>query len=141
MKLRLLSRAYLGLTALFYCFVGVAIASESLRLDGTFEPGLVWACSFIFAGVLTGLAWFTLPYAAAKRALAVCAVVSLGFGVLFASKVAMGDLHFLLGAVVWTYLALSNFTVMKMPDPYILAFMEHETTKLRKRTASHQYGH
>lgn len=141
MKLRLLSRAYLGITALFYCFVGVAIASESLRLDGEFEPGILWACSFIFAGTLTGLAWFTLPYAAAKRSLAVCAVVSLGFGLLFLSKVAAGDLHYLLGAGVWIYFALSNFTVMKMPDPYILAVMEHETTKLRKRTASLQHGH
>lgn len=133
MKLRLLSRGYLGLTALFYLLVGVLLALPLAAYTAVPTQHAFWAGMFILAGLMSFVGWFDKRYWLAKPALLLASSIAGGFSLLFWSKVAGGNPEHVIVASMWSYIAGSHALYSRLPDPYVLALFEHEVAGLQKR--------
>lgn len=131
--LRLTSRIYLGMTALFYVLIGLFL---SLNLNTYSEIGgqaSFWACAFVFTGVLSIMSWLDPRYRLAKPVLMLAAAVAGGFACLFFARVMEQQSEFLIAAAMWGYIACTHIDYAKRPDPYVLSLFEHEVRDLEKQ--------
>ncbi len=135
LRMRLRTRAYLGLTGIFYLLNGVAYSSSTFLMAAHFQPGPVWPCAFILAGILSLFGWVGAGYKTGRHALYVAASVAAGFSTLFITKIAGGEIVYLAGAAVWAYIASAHITIARLPDPFVLALFESEVKKLEQRLA------
>lgn len=127
LRLRLKARAYLAVTGLFYLLVGVFYSVDNFRLDLAFQPHLMWSRGFILVGILSLFAWFDRSSKPSCRALYLAAGLAAGFAAqFFLLAVTIPDWHYLLGVVLWTYIASAHFSVALLPDPYLVALFENE---------------
>lgn len=132
-SLRIRTRSYLGLTGVFYLLVGLAFSSDALHLSSDFQPNILWPCAFILSGILTLFAWVDCGFRAGRRALRLAAGIAAAFSTLFLMNLLSGDTRYLLGTVLWAYIACAHLSVSRLPDPFILALFESEVHKLEVR--------
>lgn len=127
LKARLRTRSYIAATGLFYLLVGVFYGTDRFRLDLAFQPHLIWSCSFVLVGIVSLFAWADKGYKTSCRALHLSGSLAAGFAVAFLQQaIAIPDTRFLLGVLVWGYIAGAHLTVARLPDPYLVELFEEE---------------
>lgn len=127
LKTRLKTRSYIAATGFFYLLVGIFYSVDYLRLDHVFQPSPLWSSAFILSGVISLLAWANKSYQASRKSLYLSGSLAAGFAVAFLQQsLAIPDAHYLLGVLIWAYIAVSHLSVARLPDPYVVALFEQE---------------
>lgn len=133
MKLRLISRLYLGLTAMFYLTVGILLALPLATYTAVPAQHSFWAGVFVVAGLMSFVGWVDRRYWLAKPSLLLASSTAGGFSVLFWAELISGNPEHVIVASMWSYIALSHAVHARLPDPYVLALFEREVEALQQR--------
>lgn len=142
LKTRLRTRAYIAATGVFYLLVGIFYGTDRFRLDIAFQPHLVWSCSFMLVGVVSLFAWADKSYRMSCRALYLSGSLAAGFAVASLQQaIAVPDTRFLLGVLVWGYIAGAHLTVARLPDPYLVELFEEEFKAIGEMAKSTTENH
>lgn len=136
--LRLRDRAYLATTAFIYALMAVLFLTIPFGVATAYPmvlvldvPRHVWGVMFLVGALLSATGTFRKAVTWQKVALAVCAGIAGGMCAIFAWKVAAGIVAALIPTIVWGYMCLTHFIMLKYHDPHTITMIQNDVAKIQ----------
>lgn len=133
MKLRLISRIQVGVTAALFWAVGILLWFGIDRYPTISHQESLWPSIFMLSGALCLWGWFDPSYRAARCGMVLAASSAVGFACILAAHLLTGQPQFLLGVCLWAYIAFTAGSVALQRDPWVYARLSLEIDSLQNQ--------